>query len=151
MGHERLAATTSRLGKRGLAGCEITARCTRVTTGSKATTACVAKTRLAAITLAVTAWGKTTIAAAIVAACKTAALTTGRCAAIVTPGKTPAPLLDRWNREIVKVLSDAGVKEALMHHGLTPQPTTRAEFAAFMRKEYDQWGAIARARKLTAE
>ena len=68
MGHERLAATTSRLGKRGLAGCEITARCARVATGSKATTACVAKTRLAAIPFTVTAWGKTTITAAIVAA-----------------------------------------------------------------------------------
>ncbi|SIQ52940.1 tripartite tricarboxylate transporter substrate binding protein [Pseudacidovorax sp. RU35E] len=71
--------------------------------------------------------------------------------AFVAPGKTPAPILDGWNREIVKVLNDPGVSEALTKHGLTPQPTTRAEFAAFMRKEYDQWGAIAQARKLTAE
>lgn len=71
--------------------------------------------------------------------------------AFVAPGKTPKPLLDRWNAEIVKVLGDPGVKEALNKHGLTPQPTTRAEFAAFMKKEYDQWGKLVKERKLTAE
>ncbi|MDR0204581.1 MAG: tripartite tricarboxylate transporter substrate binding protein [Delftia acidovorans] len=71
--------------------------------------------------------------------------------AFVAPGKTPKPMLDRWNTEIVKVLNDAGVKEALNKHGLTPQPTTRAEFAAFMKKEYDQWGRLVKERKLTAE
>jgi len=69
----------------------------------------------------------------------------------VAPGKTPVPLLDRWNQEIVKVLKDPGVKEALMHHGLTPQPTTRAEFAAFMKKESTQWAATIKARKITAD
>jgi tripartite-type tricarboxylate transporter receptor subunit TctC len=66
-------------------------------------------------------------------------------------GKTPAPLLDRWNVEIVKVLNDPGVKDALNKHGLSPHPTTRKEFAAFMKKEYDQWGAIVKERKITAQ
>ena len=70
--------------------------------------------------------------------------------AFVAPGKTPAPLLDRWNTEIVKVLNDASVKEALNRHGLTPQPTTRAELTAFMKKEDAKWGAIVRDRKITA-
>ena len=61
--------------------------------------------------------------------------------AFVAPGKTPAPLLDRWNQEIVKVLNDPGVKEALNKHGLSPQPTTRAELTAFMKKESAQWAA----------
>ena len=71
--------------------------------------------------------------------------------AFVAPGKTPKPMLDRWNTEIVKVLNDPGVKDALNKHGLTPQPTTRAEFAAFMKKEYEQWGRLVKERKLTAE
>ncbi|MDD2544835.1 MAG: tripartite tricarboxylate transporter substrate binding protein [Burkholderiaceae bacterium] len=71
--------------------------------------------------------------------------------AFVAPGKTPVPLLERWNQEIVKALNDAGVKEALLKHGLTPQPTTRAELAAFIRKESTQWATIIRERKLTAE
>ena len=71
--------------------------------------------------------------------------------AIVAPGKTPVPLLDRWNQEIVKVLNDPGVKEALNKHGLTPQPTTRAELTAFMKKESTQWATIIKERKLTAD
>ena len=71
--------------------------------------------------------------------------------AFVAPGKTPAPLLDRWNQEIVKVLNDPGVKDALNKHGLTPQPTTRAELTAFMKKESTQWAAIIKERKLTAD
>ena len=71
--------------------------------------------------------------------------------AFVAPGKMPAPLLDRWNQEIVKVLNDPGVREALAKHGLTPHPTSRAELAAFMRKESTKWGAIVRDRKITAE
>lgn len=71
--------------------------------------------------------------------------------AFVAPGKTPAPLLDRWNQEIVKVLNDPGMKEALNKHGLTPQPTTRAELTAFMKKESTQWATIIKERKLTAD
>ena len=71
--------------------------------------------------------------------------------AFVAPGKTPAPLLDRWNQEIVKVLNDPSVKEALNKHGLTPQPTTRAELTAFMKKESTQWATIIKERKLTAD
>ena len=71
--------------------------------------------------------------------------------AFVAPGKTPAPLLDRWNQEIVKVLNDPGVKEALNKHGLSPQPTTRAELTAFMKKESAQWAATMKERKITAD
>ena len=71
--------------------------------------------------------------------------------AFVAPGKTPAPLLERWNQEIVKVLNDPGVKEALNKHGLSPQPTTRAELTAFMKKESAQWAATIKERKITAD
>lgn len=71
--------------------------------------------------------------------------------AFVAPGKTPAPLLDRWNQEIVKVLHDAGVRDALNKLGLTPHPTTRAELTDFMKKESAKWGTIVRERKITAE
>ena len=70
--------------------------------------------------------------------------------AFVAPGKTPTPILDRWNVEIVKVLNDTSVKDALNKHGLTPQPTTRAELTAFMKKEDAKWSAVVRERKITA-
>ncbi|GAB3770101.1 tripartite tricarboxylate transporter substrate binding protein [Ramlibacter monticola] len=71
--------------------------------------------------------------------------------AFVASAKTPAPLLDRWNQEIVKVLNDASIREQLLKHGLTPQPTTRAELGDFIRKESAKWGAIVRDRKITGE
>jgi tripartite-type tricarboxylate transporter receptor subunit TctC len=70
--------------------------------------------------------------------------------AFVAPGKTPTPILDRWNVEIVKVLNDPSVKDELNKHGLTPQPTTRAELTAFMKKEDAKWSAVVRERKITA-
>jgi tripartite-type tricarboxylate transporter receptor subunit TctC len=71
--------------------------------------------------------------------------------AFVASAKTPASILDRWNQEIVKVLNDASVRDALTKHGLTPHPTTRPELLEFMRKESTQWGDIVRQRKITAE
>jgi tripartite-type tricarboxylate transporter receptor subunit TctC len=71
--------------------------------------------------------------------------------AFVASAKTPAPILDRWNQEVVKVLKDPEVRDALTKHGLTPHPTTRAELTDFMTKESTKWGAIVRERKITAE
>ena len=71
--------------------------------------------------------------------------------AFVASAKTPAPILDRWNQEVVKVLKDPEVRDALTRHGLTPHPTTRAELTEFMTKESAKWGAIVRERKITAE
>lgn len=68
--------------------------------------------------------------------------------AFVAPSKTPEAILERWNVEIVKALNDEGLKKALNDHGLTPQPTTRKELAAFIKKEYDQWGRVVKERKL---
>ena len=71
--------------------------------------------------------------------------------AFVAPGKTPVPILDRWNLELVKVLNAPDVKEALVKHGLTPAPGTREELARFMASESVTWGRIVRERKITAD
>lgn len=71
--------------------------------------------------------------------------------AFVASSKTPKPLLDRWNVELVKVLNAPDVREQLNKHGLTPQPGTRDELARYMASESATWGRIIRARKITAE
>lgn len=68
--------------------------------------------------------------------------------AFVAPGKTPDAIIDRWNEEIVKVLTDPEVEKKLTEFGMTPQPTTRQEFAAFMKKESDKWGKIIKERNI---
>jgi len=69
----------------------------------------------------------------------------------VAPGKTPAPVLERWNRELVKVLSAAGVKAELDKHGLTPAPGTREDLAKVIDTESKLWGQLIRERKIKAE
>ena len=71
--------------------------------------------------------------------------------AFVASSKVPKDVLDRWNTELVKVLKSPDVVDQLNSHGLIPQPGTREEFAAYLRKEYDSWGRIVRERKITAE
>jgi tripartite-type tricarboxylate transporter receptor subunit TctC len=71
--------------------------------------------------------------------------------AFIGSAKTPAPILDRWNQEIVKVLNDPSIREQLTKHGLTPHPTSRAELTDFMQKESTKWGTIVRVRKITSE
>ncbi len=71
--------------------------------------------------------------------------------AFVAAGKTPKPLLDRWNLEIVKVLNSPEVKEQLLKHVLTPMPGTRGELARYMASETATWGRIIKERKISAE
>lgn len=71
--------------------------------------------------------------------------------AFVASGKTPPALLDRWNQEIVKVLNDPGIKDALARHGLSAHPTTRAELTEFMQKESAKWAAIVKERNIKPE
>lgn len=71
--------------------------------------------------------------------------------AFVASSKVPTPLLDRWNAEIVKVLNDPGVSEALAKLGLSANPTTRAELTAFMQKESTKWATVIKDRKIQPE
>ena len=71
--------------------------------------------------------------------------------AFVAPAKVPVELLDRWNRELVKVLNAPDVREQLLQHGLEPMPGTREDLAKYIRKETEVWGKVIKAAKITAE
>ena len=71
--------------------------------------------------------------------------------AFVAPGKTPPEILERWNRELVKVLNTPAVRELLLEHGLEPRPGTREELAAYIRKETDTWGKVIKAANIKAD
>ncbi len=59
---------------------------------------------------------------------------------IVAPAKTPAAILDKLNREIVRMLQAPDVKERLSTLAFTPVGNTRGEFAAFIKSEIAKWG-----------
>jgi tripartite-type tricarboxylate transporter receptor subunit TctC len=71
--------------------------------------------------------------------------------AFVAPGKTPKEILDFWNRELVKVLNDPGVKAELAKHGLEPQPGTAHEFARYIDSETEKWGKVVRQANIKPE
>jgi tripartite-type tricarboxylate transporter receptor subunit TctC len=71
--------------------------------------------------------------------------------AFVMSSKVPVAMLDRYNVEIVKVLNDPGVRDALTKHGLSAHPTTRAELTDFMQKESVKWEKIVRERNVKPE
>jgi len=70
--------------------------------------------------------------------------------AFVTSAKVPPPILERWNKELVKALNAPDVKEQLAKHFLEPSPGTREELAAYIRQEYDNWGRVVKKANIQA-
>ncbi|HMN78824.1 MAG TPA: tripartite tricarboxylate transporter substrate binding protein [Burkholderiaceae bacterium] len=71
--------------------------------------------------------------------------------AFVASSKVPAAILDRWNAELVKVLTAPDVLEQLNRHGLTPLPGSRDELTRYMARETVTWGRVIRDRKIAPE
>jgi tripartite-type tricarboxylate transporter receptor subunit TctC len=69
--------------------------------------------------------------------------------AFVAPGKTPEPILERWNQELVKVLKDKEVALALNEHGLFPLPGSRDDLKNFMARESKTWSKIIKDKNIT--
>uniref|UniRef100_UPI0035AFB80E Bug family tripartite tricarboxylate transporter substrate binding protein n=1 Tax=Hylemonella sp. TaxID=2066020 RepID=UPI0035AFB80E len=62
--------------------------------------------------------------------------------AYVVPVKTPKPVIDKLNQVLVKILKDPEVTKELELKGLSPSPSTPAELAAYMKREYDTWAEV---------
>lgn len=71
--------------------------------------------------------------------------------AFVASSKVPKPVLDRWNTELVKVLTTPDVVDQLNKHGLTPMPGTRDELGRYMASESAMWGRVIRERKIVGD
>jgi len=70
--------------------------------------------------------------------------------AYYAPAKTPKDIVVRLNREIVKALGTAEVKELLAKQGVEPAPATPEELAAFGKRESDTWASVVKQAKITA-
>jgi tripartite-type tricarboxylate transporter receptor subunit TctC len=58
---------------------------------------------------------------------------------IMAPAKTPKPIIDRLNKEIVAVLTTGDTPKLLMTRGYDPTPTTPEAFAKYVRSEVERW------------
>jgi tripartite-type tricarboxylate transporter receptor subunit TctC len=70
--------------------------------------------------------------------------------AYYAPAKTPRDVIARLNREIVKALGAAEVKDLLGKQGVEPAPGTPEELAAFGRREHETWGRVVKQTGITA-
>ncbi len=63
---------------------------------------------------------------------------------IWAPAKTPPEIVKRLNAELVKIAQMPDVKAKFDSLGTDPEALSVEEFAAFQKKEFDRWGAIAK-------
>jgi tripartite-type tricarboxylate transporter receptor subunit TctC len=55
---------------------------------------------------------------------------------------TPAPLVDKLNRELKAILEMEESKRKLLNAGVEPDYMEPAEFGAFYRREMEQWASV---------
>jgi len=70
---------------------------------------------------------------------------------IVAPAKTPDPTVKQLSEWFAAARASEEVKAKLVVQGLYPMNECGAEFAAFMRKEYENWGRKIREANIKAE
>jgi tripartite-type tricarboxylate transporter receptor subunit TctC len=60
----------------------------------------------------------------------------------VAPSGTPRPVIDKVQREIVKMYADPVIADRLEKSGISAVTSTPEEFDAFIRKEIERWGQV---------
>ena len=67
------------------------------------------------------------------------------------PAGTPAPVIERLNREINQTMTLTPVIDVIRALGAEPTPISPAQFAAVIRSDSERFGKIIRERKITGE
>lgn len=63
---------------------------------------------------------------------------------VLVPARTPPPVIDKLNREIIAALRAANVAETLAGMGAEPGGSSPKEFGAYFQAETRKWGAVIR-------
>ena len=71
--------------------------------------------------------------------------------ALFAPAKTPKAVVDRLNKELNAVLSDAEVVKRLAEQGSEVETSTPAELRAFVQAEVARWKKVVAAAKITVD
>ncbi len=64
--------------------------------------------------------------------------------ALFAPARTPRPIIDKVQAEVVRALKSPDVRERLAFETIQPVGSTSAELAEFLKREIAKWGAIVR-------
>ena len=63
---------------------------------------------------------------------------------LMAPLGTPADIVVKLNREIVKMLNLPEVQQQLQISGMEAPPNSPDEFGKYLKSEYDKWGKVIR-------
>jgi tripartite-type tricarboxylate transporter receptor subunit TctC len=61
---------------------------------------------------------------------------------LAAPAGTPKPIVDRLNKELVKILNTDEMKKRLLQEGSVPTPGTPGDYTANMVREEGKWAAL---------
>ena len=70
---------------------------------------------------------------------------------VLAPRGTPAPFVERLNRELKIILARPDVKAAFETQGMTPSSSTPAEFGALISKDATRWAQVIKTQNITAD
>jgi tripartite-type tricarboxylate transporter receptor subunit TctC len=70
---------------------------------------------------------------------------------VVAPGKTPKPIVDKLNAEMVKALKDPEVKQRLTEMGSAEVAGTPEQFGALIKSEIAKWAPVVKASGATVD
>ena len=71
--------------------------------------------------------------------------------AVSGPAGLPAPIVSRLNTELERILRTDDIRKRFAGDGAEPLGGTPAELAAYIKKDYEKWGAVIRGVGITAE
>jgi tripartite-type tricarboxylate transporter receptor subunit TctC len=66
-------------------------------------------------------------------------------------GGTPKNIIDRYNREIVKIVTSAEIRDKLQAMEFEVVATSSDQFAAWIRSEIPRWGKVIKSTGAKAE
>lgn len=70
---------------------------------------------------------------------------------VLAAGGTPKVIVQYWNKEVLKAMSNQQVKERLITHGYTPTSSTPEEFSQLIKSDLAKWQAVVKASGATTD
>jgi len=70
---------------------------------------------------------------------------------MLAPARTPAPIVGRLSEEMRKSLARPETRERMKQLGAIAVGDTPAEYAAFLKKDYERWAQVIKASGVKAE
>jgi tripartite-type tricarboxylate transporter receptor subunit TctC len=61
---------------------------------------------------------------------------------VMAPAKTPKPIIDKLNAEIVKIMNRPEIRAAWTKQGAEPMPMSPAEFDKYLRADIEKWARV---------